>query len=222
MKEEFAQLQQKIDSLNQREQLLVFFVVAAIVVMLFQLLLIDPVNANRKAVNAKIKILSDQKLQQENELQIINAQLTAGVNRNKIKQKNALQLELSELKNNIEQSVVAMIPPQLMSEVLEQLLSKTDGLKLISLENMPVKAVIEQQDLGENTDQQVAQALYNHGFILRLSGSYMSAIKYFDSLAELPWRFYWDDMKYQVDSYPNAIITLKVHTVSMSEEWIGV
>ena len=50
----------------------------------------------------------------------------------------------------------------------------------------------------------------------------MDAIAYFDSLGKLPWQFYWDDLQYEVDQYPNAIITLEVHTISMSEELLGV
>ena len=44
----------------------------------------------------------------------------------------------------------------------------------------------------------------------------------FDRLALLPWKFYWDELSYQVDEYPNATVSLRVRTVSMSEEWIGV
>ena len=194
----------------------------AAVLMILQLLLIDPVSNERSAIDKQITQLSRQIQQQQSEQQIVTAQLKAGVNRKQIRQRDQLQLELDQLNKQIEDSVVAMIPPRLMPEVLENVLSEIQGLKLLSLENKPVVAVIEQdlqklEQLASNRE-----GLYSHGFVLRLSGNYMAAIRYFEKLSELPWRFYWDDMRYQVDAYPNATITLEVHTVSMSEEWLGV
>lgn len=223
MKERLKHWQQKIDALNQRERVLVLLTAVVVVVMVLQLVLIDPLNAERNVTGKQIAQLSRQIQQQQAQQQIISAQLEAGIHREKINQRDQLQHEVERLNQQIEQSVVAMIPPRLMPEVLESILSKTEGLTLLSLENKPVVAVIE-QDASTAPPQASSnqQALYNHGFILRLSGNYMAAIRYFETLAELPWRFYWDDMRYQVDSYPNATITLEVHTVSMSQEWIGV
>jgi MSHA biogenesis protein MshJ len=57
---------------------------------------------------------------------------------------------------------------------------------------------------------------------LRLSGDYHAVIRYFETLQTLPWRFQWNRMHYEVQSYPKAVVTLQVHTLSMSKEWIGV
>ncbi len=220
MKDQLKKWQQKIDDLNQRERVLVLLTTVVVVVMLLQLLLVDPINAERTVVKKQTAELSRQIALQQSEQQIISAQLEAGINRKKIAQRDQLQAELEKLNKEIDASVVAMIPPKLMPEVLENILSKTEGLKLLSLENKPVVAVVDEQQAESSSSNR--QALYNHGFILRLSGSYAATIRYFEELSDLPWRFYWDDMRYQVDVYPNAIITLEVHTVSLSEEWIGV
>jgi MSHA biogenesis protein MshJ len=76
--------------------------------------------------------------------------------------------------------------------------------------------------LDSNVGNTTPSALYSHGFVMQLKGDYKSTIKYFERLSALPWRFHWDELRYEVGDYPSAIITLEVHTVSMAEEWIGV
>ncbi len=226
MNERLAQLQIKIDSLNQRERILVLVTAIVVVVMVLQMALLDPVMSKRKKLSNSINSINAEMQQQLNEKTILEARLTAGINRDKIKRRDQLKSQRDQLNQKIEKSLVAMIPPRLMPEVLESVLSETQGLKLLSIENKPVVAVVTQNPSAEGAKDAVSagskQALYNHGFVLRLKGNYMDAITYFEKLSNLPWRFQWDDMHYKVDQYPNAIITLEVHTVSMAEEWIGV
>lgn len=222
MKDQWVQIQQKIDALNQRERLLVLAVAVVAVVMLIQTLLIDPVLEDREKAQNQIKQISNDLIQKNSETQLIQAQLTVGVNRNKVKQREQLQSEVDLLDKKIQQSIKSMIPPELMPQVLERLLVESKGLKLISLENKSVVPVIAKTEAEDDSPEAEQQALYKHGFILQLSGDYLSAINYFEKLAALPWHFSWDKLRYKVDSYPDGIITLEVHTVSMAEEWIGV
>ena len=223
MKEQWLKAQEKIDGLNQRERILVLLTALVVLVMFIQTILLDPILAERDKAKRQIKQISNDLQTKNSEAMLAQAQLTVGVNRDKIRQRDQLNVELDQLNKKIEGSVVAMIPPRLMSEVLEKLLIESKGLKLVSLENKPVSAVITQSASAEEGRASAAQqSLYNHGFVLRLSGDYLSVIRYFEKLSALPWRFHWDELSYKVEAYPNAIINLEVHTVSMSEEWIGV
>lgn len=231
MSSQWQQVQEKIDALTQRERIILFVTGLVAVVMILQLLFIDPLLADRNKNAQQLRATKLQIQQQQNELELVKAQLTAGVNRHKEKREQQLREESALLDEKIQDSIVAMIPPRLMPQVLESVLANNKELKLISLENKPVVPVLEDEasaaDEGRSSQQSVAvnadkQGLYQHGFVLTLSGNYLAAIRYFEQLTELPWRFYWDDLHYEVDSYPNATIKLEVHTVSMAEEWIGV
>lgn len=225
MNEHIVAMQQKIDALNQRERVLVLLTAIVFLLMILQVALLDPLLSKREQLNSSIKSINAEMQQKNNEKMILEAQLTAGINRDKIKRRNQLKSQRDQLNQKIEQSLVAMIPPRLMPEVLERVLAETKGLKLLSIENKPVVAMVRQKPAMEAAGGNTAagnQALYNHGFVLRLKGNYMEAITYFEKLSQLPWRFQWHDLRYRVEQYPNAIITLEVHTVSMAEEWIGV
>ncbi len=219
MKEKITEWKNKFDTLEQRERILLIVTAVVVVVMTMQFLLIDPLLAERKKLTVRVIESSQLINQYQAEKQIVDAQLNVGLGRAKKAQLKRLQDQVDELDLEIEESVVAMIPPRLMPDVLERVLLESRGLKLISLANQPVIAIIEQEGAAQSL---TSQALYSHSVQLKLSGDYMSVIAFFDKLAELPWRFYWDDLDYQVDVYPRATVTLKVHTVSMSKEWIGV
>lgn len=219
MQEKLLQWQTKINALSQRERVILFVMAAVIVVMLLQLLLIDPVLERRQQLTRQQQQLDNQILQQRAEQQMISAILAGGVNREKLDHRDNLKVVLAGLNTQIENSVLALIPPKLMPEVLESVLTQGDQLKLIHLENLPVEPVLEQAAIDGAA---LKQGLYRHRFSLSLSGDYLSVIDYLEKLTLLPWRFHWDGLFYEVSNYPDATIKLDVHTVSMSEEWIGV
>ena len=228
MNQQLVKIQQSIDALNQRERVLILFTAVVVVAALLYLLLIEPLMIKQQANSLQLKELKATVMRQESEKMILEAELQVGVNRKKQAQRDSLSEELSLLNEKIQQSVVGMIPPRMMPEVLERLLIDSKGLELLGLENQPVSTVVQQSSEaapaeGDSVpEESVEQSLYKHGFTLRLRGDYLSVLAYFEKLAELPWRFHWDSLNYQVEQYPKATVELEVHTVSMSEGWIGV
>ena len=231
MKQQWLIWQQKFDALVTRERLLVFAVAIVVVYVLMQIVVLDPLLKQRGVKRLQILQYEGQVSDLENSRTILNAQLSVGVNREREQQREQLKAQTQALDNEIERSVLAMIPPQKMAEVLEAVLLGDNHLKLISVENQPALPV--QTAAAEAPVTTVAghrqtvvpndtPALYQHSFVITLEGNYPATIDYFKRLAALPWKFYWDSLDYSVDRFPKATITLKVHTVSLSEEWIGV
>lgn len=215
MKELIGQCQEKIDAFNQRERILIFASAVIVVVMLIQTVLIDPVLDARKQIERDIFQINQDISQKKSEQQVINILLNKGINQDKIKHRDSLKAAIAALKIDIEASVNSLIPPKLMAEVLGRVLISNTTIKLLGLENKPVEPIIEQIPGGE-------KGLFKHAFILHLEGDYHSTISYLEHLSELPWQFHWNSLNFQVIEYPRANITLEVHTVSMSREWIGV
>jgi MSHA biogenesis protein MshJ len=227
MKERLMAWREKVDALSDRERILVFAVVASLLVFVLMVLLIDPLMDERDRQGKDIKRLQQQIRNQNNALTVIEAELQVGVNRQKQQRRDRLQEQVVRLDQRIEESVVAMIPPQMMTEVLEQVLSQGGKLKLLALENLPVAPIIEQSAASPQSAEQAQPpveklGLYKHRFVLTLQGNYLATVRYFEQLNQLPWRFHWDSLNYEVTDFPNAVITLQVHTVSRSEDWIGV
>lgn len=219
MSQQLLEWQQKINALSQRERVILFVTAIAVVVMIMQFLLLGPVITERKQLARQQQQLEQQIVRQRAEQQTIKAILASGVNREKQAHRDNLKVALGELDKQIESSVLALIPPKLMPEVLESVLTQSERVKLIRLENLPVEPVLEQAAVDGVA---MKQGLYRHRFSLLLSGDYPSVISYLEKLASLPWHFHWDSLFYEVKQYPSATIKLDVHTVSMSQEWLGV
>lgn len=224
MPEKWLHWEQRFDALSQRERLLMLGIALALTIALLEMTLINPLLASQDRARAQLATLSAdlEKLQQR--AMILDAELAAGVNRAREQRARTLEAQVAKLDERIERSLIAMIPPRLMTEVLENVLLQDGELTLLSLENLPVEAIVSRATADPGTEPANGEdgGLYRHSFVLTLTGNYPATVRYFEALAQLPWQFHWDGLRYQVQTYPEAIITLQVHTVSMSRDWIGV
>ncbi len=64
--------------------------------------------------------------------------------------------------------------------------------------------------------------MFRHRLTLELEGSYYDIQRYFDKVEALAEQLYWDEMHYTITEYPRGILELHVHTLSTSEDLIGV
>jgi len=222
--ENIAKLKAKIDALALRERALILLCAMAVMGLLLQSQLIDPLLQERGVISSKARTLALDIAQQASQRTLLEAEISAGVNRYKIARRDQLRSEMELLNERIEESVVAMIPPRLMPQVLENILAQNSSLTLLAIENQPVVALMtHSDDSGEEAVGNAAdKGLYRHAFVLTLEGNYLAAIDYFEALEAMPWRFVWHELSLNVTQYPTATIILTVHTVSMSEEVLGV
>jgi MSHA biogenesis protein MshJ len=238
MNEMLAQWQAKLDGMNTRERLLVMLSILAVIGFLLNFIAVEPFAKDRQrlklqATDIGLK-LHDALAQQ----QALQALLSGAQQSPLMKRKQQLEQSIQQREQELNESVNMLISPDAMAKVLEGVLSKQNGLQLVRLENLPVKPLITAgaEPATDNTSPASTQAtvtqsaatknsdavLYEHAFVIELRGDYPALRAYVESLAKLPWRFYWDEMDYHVDVYPQAVIKIKVHTVSLAEEWIRV
>lgn len=64
--------------------------------------------------------------------------------------------------------------------------------------------------------------VYQHGLEMVFQGDYNNTLNYLKKLQRLPWKFYWDEVRYEVLEYPKVRISLRIHTLSLEKGWIGV
>ena len=124
---------------------------------------------------------------------------------------------MAELDRRLKSQMGDLIDPANMARVLEAILTRHTDLRLRRLENLPTRPLLA----GEDGNAPEA-GVYRHGLEMEFSGSYLSLLAYLKELDALPWNFYWDALELQVDEYPRAVITIRVHTLSLDEGWIGV
>ncbi|MBF0439646.1 MAG: hypothetical protein HQL93_11060, partial [Magnetococcales bacterium] len=124
-----------------------------------------------------------------------------------------LKQEIARLDKKLGEGIVGMVSPAQMIQALKSLLSGDSGLTLLSLEAAPPKNLLGgSESRGE---------FYQHTLTLRFSGAFPDVLKYLHDLEALPWNFFWDGIQFVVVEHPKAYVTLKIHTLSLSEELLG-
>jgi MSHA biogenesis protein MshJ len=236
----------KIDALQKREQLIVLLVALAMTYALVQVLVLDPLLQEHDRLDRNINSSQRQIETLEQERLVIDASIKAGPNRVQEKELQTLEQKMAALDRALEESTVALIPPTLMPAVMQEVLAEIKGLKLLSLENRvaiplvapenpdtEMQAENQKQDddypkegnLLRSSSQQQASlgaALFRHSFVLIMEGDYAATLAFFQALEGKQWKFYWQDLRYEVTKYPKAKIVLEVYTLSTERDWIGV
>lgn len=135
----------------------------------------------------------------------------------------ALRSKLTELKRAIVlqekayfEQLSHLVTPAEMVSVLYDVLGSSENIKLLSLENLPVEAVFEQEGEG------VGQGLYRHGVRVEFEANYFDTIGYLERLEQAGDRLIFKSLHYRVDNYPMARVVVVVETLGMESEWLGV
>tara|TARA_R110002072_G_scaffold136124_2_gene278058 strand:- start:13326 stop:14015 length:690 start_codon:yes stop_codon:yes gene_type:complete len=133
----------------------------------------------------------------------------------------------AQLQRRIEDLAGNLVTPQSMTRLLTSMLEERSGLQLVRVENQmplpmrndgtPVEAVDLEADLQADHQQ-----VYKHTLRVELEGDYLSLITYLRRVESFSESFFWDEIHFQQTEWPNAKITLQLHTLSAEEGFVGV
>ena len=219
------QLPKRFDDLNLRERVLILVAVLVVVHLVWSQWLWEPLNKNEKALDTKISEAQQQVSILEMELKGLVARSEKDPNVAIRQEISQIESQVSQLQQRIERAAGSLISPAQMTKLLEEVLVRNKALKMVNLTTLKSESILGTQitdgEQGE-ASQTSAVNVYRHGFAIEFEGDYLSTLKYLQSLEEIPWAFFWDGVSLQVESYPRSKVKLMLHTLSLSERWIGV
>lgn len=215
MRKRLQTLAARVDALTRRERAILFATAAIVVVVVAQALLLDPLATKRNAALERIVGLQQETEALQRQAQLLIEHRNADPDAENLRMQAELVAALKQLSTRIATTVQGLIEPRQMAEVLEDVLTRNTDLRLIKAESLPALPLTLQQQAGKGT-------IYRHGLRLELEGSYLGALDYLRALQQMPRSFYWDEIEIVMDKYPRARIIITVHTLSLSEGWIGV
>lgn len=215
-----------LDARAPRERLVLAISLIVVLTLLWNVLLIEPLALHKQAVETQIDSATATVSALDQEAAIIVAGAAQDPDAENRQQKVLLEEEIGRLDERLASLTGELISPQQMVAVLEEMLKRRRQLSLTRLENLPSEPLLEPSPEPSSVDsptEKVQQRnLYRHPLRIELTGSYLEALAYLQSLEQLPRKVYWQDLALSVEGYPQTKITVTIYTLSLKEDWIGV
>jgi len=210
---------ERLDALSLRERVIIFGAGVTLIYIAWQTLLMDPLAARAKAAEQHLADARRQMavIDQVGAASSQDPAMAAALRNHALADRlAALDAEL----NSVAQGYVA---PERMPELLRQLLAKQQGLKLVSLANLPVESL--SQPSGSAPDAPVAaddRGPFLHPVEMVVEGDYGSVVAYLRALEAIPWRIHWLKVELSAGSYPTNRVHIVIGALSLSRYWMSV
>lgn len=214
MKEPFRQLLARMDAFALRERILLFLTLVFVLFIIWNGILLSPVNAEKKRIATAMAGLQQQTALAQQQIQSITAAVVVDPNKENRERAAALKKELAALDESIGQLAIGATE---LTKVLSEMLTKEPELKLVRIRNLastPLEVAVATPG-GAGT-------MHRHGLVIEMEGGYFSTLRYLKALEGLPWQLSWSSLDYKVKEYPIAHITLTIHTLGLTEGAVGV
>jgi len=227
VKEQWRKLAARFDALMVRERLLVLAGVVVGTALLFDTLALQPLEARKKRLERQIAEARNNIKLAETVLRaqdpIVDAE---GVKRS---YRDALRKQLSEIDQSMQGLQRGLVPPERMAKLLEEILSRSRGLQLISLRTLPVQrfetpatapAGRTAEKAAKPAAREPERTVFQHGYEITLQGSYFDVHDYLAQLEKLPWQMFWGRISVNTEQHPRLRVTLTVQTLSLNKVWL--
>jgi MSHA biogenesis protein MshJ len=227
MREQWRKLSAQFDARVVRERLLILFAVIIGTALLFDALALQPLEARKKRLERQI---TESRIALKLADSVLAAQVPI-VDPDDVRRsyRDALGQQLAGIDQSMQGLQRGLVPPEHMAKLLEQMLSRSRGLRLLSLRTLPVQRFETPgtAPAGKGGDQSAKSApkdpertVYQHSFEITLQGSYFELHDYLTQLEKLPWQMFWGRVSVNTEQYPRLLVTLTVQTLSLSRAWL--
>lgn len=224
MKAMWLNMAARYDALQRRERWLVAVAIIGGIVLLGFVLFIEP--ALKRGQLAE-RTMAEQRAQLAN----MQAQ-TVGLRSPKRNPDVAARAELDGLRKQLEDLSgrlrtleSSLVPPERMPDLLEDMIGKRSGLRLLSLKTLPVAPFVEKEKIetGDAAAKvEKAGGLYKHGVEISLEGSYQELTAYLERLEKSPMKLLRSSVALSAEKHPRLVLTLTVYSLSLDRAWLVV
>ncbi|MCK4743424.1 MAG: hypothetical protein KAT25_06370 [Sulfuriflexus sp.] len=214
-----------IDNQSLRERALILFAIIFAIFLVWEKVLLDPLDAQAKQLKVEIKKKNKELTRVRDQQTQILERASSDPDSQVTKDIEAVRAAIKIVDERLQRLTGALIEPAKMAEILEDVLTRETDLKLVSVEALAPKPLTEFDDSdkkGAKRSKHKLPGVYQHAMRIEFQGSYLSTLNYMRELEELSQQFYWGSIDFSVENYPQARVVITVNTLSLNEAWIGV
>jgi MSHA biogenesis protein MshJ len=191
----------RFDRLSLRERVMTSAATLVVLIAVFQVLVLQRLESRRKQLAEQLTEI------------VATVNDTAGTGDGATLERTiALAAQLKQTTALLDSQSAGLIPPQRMTQVIHDVLSRQHGVTLISLRGVAPHALVDGAGASGGP--------YVHSVVLVIQGQYLDVLAYLQALEGLPWHFYWQSLELDATHYPMTQVTVRLGTVSMSPDWI--
>ena len=205
----------RLDAMSLRERVLIFLAAVAVIVLIADNALLEPI-LRRQKINSQLN------QQQQDEIRTMQTQLQAYAQarvsegaKAKRQRFEKRKTELVELDRELSGKQGELVTPDRMTRMLSEILKRSPEVELISLRALPPTSLT--QVPGQSG---AAAALYRHGIEITVSGTYFRMLGYVSELERNRARIFWGDMDLQAGTYPTVTLKVTLYTLSPEKTWL--
>ena len=224
-----------IESRKQSEKVMVLAILGVGLVLVYLSIFFDPVRADIEIANNQINNVTRQIQAQQTTYAAMLVQSQEDPNKFANDRLQAISREQQQLEREIESLAGDLISPNEMTRILTSVLERQAGLELVYFQNREATPLREgvsnvSELLAETgtvnfddvVEDDVSGQVYEHGLVIEFQGDFYSTLKYLRFLEEISGSFFWDAINFRQLEWPNARISLEIHTLSTNQGFIGV
>lgn len=215
MNAKWTQLKTKFEALQLRERALLVGALIALVYLVWDFLLLQPLAEANKIAEAKERIASQNIVASEAELSVMQS-LSGRDPHAQLKQElQQLQEKKAQLDADLESLSAGLVRAEKLPQILHQVLASTGKMQLLSMSTMPVQTIdLQDKNQADATAETTQAQLYKHGLQVKLQGSYRQTYEFLQALEVNAKQFYWEAFAFEVQEYPQALVTLRLFTLA--------
>jgi MSHA biogenesis protein MshJ len=217
-------LAERFDALGLRERGLLFGAAVILICLAWQSWLMDPLTARgRRAQERILEVRQHLSVLAEAGATASDDPLVNAANRNR-----ALKAKQAALDAALRGAAQGYVAPERMTELLRELLARQQGLRLVSLANLPVVSLSQTDEAAAvNARPSQVNPADDHGPFLHpvdivVEGDYASVVAYLRALEGLSWRIHWQQLELSAGEYPLNRVHMVIGALSLSRDWISV
>ncbi len=207
-----------LDQRSLRERIYILLALIVLLVVAWNQMILEPSMAIRSKSLSESRRIS-------NEIEQLHAEETVVIQKSTVSPDKEVRQSILQVKQAIknidrqlEGKLIHLLSPQQMPMLLQKLLKEQQSLTLIKMENLRPEQMMTLLDDGKQTPL----GIYTHALTMELEGKYLKLLQYLQTLEQMEQQVFWDMLTIDSNDYPTIKIRLQIHTLSLTEDWIGV
>lgn len=214
-----TRLRRRFDARARRERLMMIAAAVAVCYLLADRIWLTPAFADWKAVHARQGAAAAALQRLNDEI----AQRVAQTRADAAQTERELVLwrdKVQQGETSLRTFGTSLVPATDILPLLDRMLAQVGGLRLRSMQSLPRTELTATRADGTPAAANNGPTLYRHGVELTVEGSFADLLAYLQALEDMPQRVLWGGVQLKVEQYPKALLTLRIHTLSLDRGWL--